>query len=116
MSYERQRPDGTVLRVDGSPIPGGGYVTTFQLFHGIFQAFGRSDVTLPVAQQCHHTLKYSGVVVDTEEMQAAKVRYSPGARCSFGNGGLTLFRSRGRDGDTEYTAAALHGMDADRMV
>jgi Na+/proline symporter/signal transduction histidine kinase/CheY-like chemotaxis protein len=30
MSYERQRPDGTVLRVDGSPIPGGGYVTTFQ--------------------------------------------------------------------------------------
>ncbi|MEX2475899.1 NahK/ErcS family hybrid sensor histidine kinase/response regulator [Marinobacter sp.] len=30
MSYERQRPDGTVLRVDGSPIPGGGYATTFQ--------------------------------------------------------------------------------------
>lgn len=30
MSYERQRPDGTVVRVDGSPIPGGGYVTTFQ--------------------------------------------------------------------------------------
>ena len=30
MSYERQRPDGTVLRIDGSPIPGGGYVTTFQ--------------------------------------------------------------------------------------
>ncbi|HLT14645.1 MAG TPA: PAS domain-containing hybrid sensor histidine kinase/response regulator, partial [Marinobacter sp.] len=30
MSYERQRPDGTVVRVDGSPIPGSGYVTTFQ--------------------------------------------------------------------------------------
>ncbi|MDY6815085.1 MAG: PAS domain-containing hybrid sensor histidine kinase/response regulator [Pseudomonadota bacterium] len=30
MSYERQRPDGTVLRIDGSPMPGGGYVTTFQ--------------------------------------------------------------------------------------
>jgi PAS domain S-box-containing protein len=30
MSYERQRPDGTVIRIDGSPIPGGGYVTTFQ--------------------------------------------------------------------------------------
>ncbi|MDO3721826.1 PAS domain-containing hybrid sensor histidine kinase/response regulator [Marinobacter sp. chi1] len=30
MSFERQRPDGTVLRIDGSPIPGGGYVTTFQ--------------------------------------------------------------------------------------
>jgi signal transduction histidine kinase len=30
MSYERQRPDGTVLRIDGNPIPGGGYVTTFQ--------------------------------------------------------------------------------------
>ncbi|OZB16812.1 MAG: histidine kinase, partial [Marinobacter sp. 34-60-7] len=30
MSYERQRPDGTVVRIDGSPIPGGGYVTTFQ--------------------------------------------------------------------------------------
>ncbi|MBB5322826.1 hybrid sensor histidine kinase/response regulator [Marinobacter oulmenensis] len=30
MSYERQRPDGTVVRVDGSPIPGGGYVTTYQ--------------------------------------------------------------------------------------
>src|SRR5690606_13890977 len=30
MSYERQRPAGTVVRVDGSPIPGGGYVTTFQ--------------------------------------------------------------------------------------
>lgn len=30
ISYERQRPDGTIIRVDGSPIPGGGYVTTFQ--------------------------------------------------------------------------------------
>ncbi|MEH6563683.1 MAG: PAS-domain containing protein, partial [Marinobacter sp.] len=30
ISYERQRPDGTVVRVDGSSIPGGGYVTTFQ--------------------------------------------------------------------------------------
>ncbi|WP_166265031.1 hybrid sensor histidine kinase/response regulator [Marinobacter caseinilyticus] len=30
MSYERHRPDGTVLKVEGSPIPGGGYVTTFQ--------------------------------------------------------------------------------------
>lgn len=30
MSYERYRPDGTVLKIDGSPIPGGGYVTTFQ--------------------------------------------------------------------------------------
>ena len=30
MSYERHRPDGTVLKIDGSPIPGGGYVTTFQ--------------------------------------------------------------------------------------
>lgn len=30
ISYERQRPDGTIVRVDGSPIPGGGYVTTFQ--------------------------------------------------------------------------------------
>lgn len=30
MSYERQRPDGTVVRIDGSPIPGGGYVTTYQ--------------------------------------------------------------------------------------
>lgn len=30
MSHERQRPDGTVIRIDGSPIPGGGYVTTFQ--------------------------------------------------------------------------------------
>ncbi len=30
MSYERTRPDGSVLRIDGSPIPGGGYVTTFQ--------------------------------------------------------------------------------------
>ncbi|ONF42457.1 histidine kinase [Marinobacter lutaoensis] len=30
MSYERQRPDGTVVRIDGSPMPGGGYVTTFQ--------------------------------------------------------------------------------------
>ncbi|WP_339806060.1 PAS domain-containing hybrid sensor histidine kinase/response regulator [uncultured Marinobacter sp.] len=30
MSYERHRPDGTVIKVEGSPIPGGGYVTTFQ--------------------------------------------------------------------------------------
>lgn len=30
MSYERHRPDGTVIKIDGSPIPGGGYVTTFQ--------------------------------------------------------------------------------------
>jgi signal transduction histidine kinase len=30
ISYERQRPDGTIVRIDGSPIPGGGYVTTFQ--------------------------------------------------------------------------------------
>lgn len=30
MSYERHRPDGTVLKIEGSPIPGGGYVTTFQ--------------------------------------------------------------------------------------
>ena len=30
MSYERHRPDGTVLQIEGSPIPGGGYVTTFQ--------------------------------------------------------------------------------------
>ncbi|SFR40706.1 Na+/proline symporter [Marinobacter daqiaonensis] len=30
MSYERHRPDGTVLKVEGSPIPGGGFVTTFQ--------------------------------------------------------------------------------------
>ncbi len=29
MSYERHRPDGTVLKVEGSPIPGGGFVTTF---------------------------------------------------------------------------------------
>jgi len=30
MAYERQRPDGTVLRIEGNPMPGGGYVTTFQ--------------------------------------------------------------------------------------
>lgn len=30
MSYERQRPDGTFIRIEGAPIPGGGYVTTFQ--------------------------------------------------------------------------------------
>lgn len=30
LSYERHRPDGMVLKVEGSPIPGGGYVTTFQ--------------------------------------------------------------------------------------
>ncbi|GGY64750.1 hybrid sensor histidine kinase/response regulator [Marinobacter zhanjiangensis] len=30
MSNERHRPDGTVLKIEGSPIPGGGYVTTFQ--------------------------------------------------------------------------------------
>ncbi|MDX1757641.1 MAG: PAS domain-containing hybrid sensor histidine kinase/response regulator [Marinobacter sp.] len=30
VSYERHRPDGTVIKIDGSPIPGGGYVTTFQ--------------------------------------------------------------------------------------
>jgi len=30
LSYERHRPDGTVLKIEGSPIPGGGYVTTFQ--------------------------------------------------------------------------------------
>jgi Na+/proline symporter/signal transduction histidine kinase/CheY-like chemotaxis protein len=35
MSYERHRPDGTVLKVDGSPIPGGGYVTTFQDITGM---------------------------------------------------------------------------------
>ena len=29
-AYERQRPDGTVVRIEGSPIPGGGYVTTYQ--------------------------------------------------------------------------------------
>lgn len=29
-SYERQRPDGTILLVQGNPVPGGGYVTTFQ--------------------------------------------------------------------------------------
>lgn len=27
---EQHRPDGTVLQIEGSPIPGGGYVTTFQ--------------------------------------------------------------------------------------
>ena len=27
--YERQRPDGSVLKTMGNPIPGGGYVTTF---------------------------------------------------------------------------------------
>lgn len=30
VSYERERPDGTVIKIEGSPIPGGGYVTTFQ--------------------------------------------------------------------------------------
>ncbi|OEY67837.1 PAS domain-containing hybrid sensor histidine kinase/response regulator [Marinobacter sp. X15-166B] len=30
MSYERHRPDGTVIKTEGSPIPGGGYVITFQ--------------------------------------------------------------------------------------
>jgi Na+/proline symporter/signal transduction histidine kinase len=30
MSYERQRPDGMVVRIDGNPMPGGGYVTTYQ--------------------------------------------------------------------------------------
>ncbi|MBS3802908.1 MAG: hybrid sensor histidine kinase/response regulator [Oleiphilaceae bacterium] len=35
MSYERQRPDGNVLKIDGSPIPGGGYVTTFQDITGM---------------------------------------------------------------------------------
>ncbi|MEH6357193.1 MAG: PAS-domain containing protein, partial [Marinobacter sp.] len=30
VSYERQRPDGTFIRIEGAPIPGGGYVTTFQ--------------------------------------------------------------------------------------
>ncbi|WP_097460244.1 hybrid sensor histidine kinase/response regulator [Mangrovitalea sediminis] len=29
-SYERQRSDGTILLVQGNPVPGGGYVTTFQ--------------------------------------------------------------------------------------
>lgn len=28
-SYERQNPDGRYLRIVGSPMPGGGYVTTF---------------------------------------------------------------------------------------
>ncbi|MEM6554698.1 MAG: PAS domain-containing hybrid sensor histidine kinase/response regulator [Pseudomonadota bacterium] len=28
-SYERQNPDGRYLRIIGSPMPGGGYVTTF---------------------------------------------------------------------------------------
>lgn len=28
-AYERQNPDGTWLRITGSPMPGGGYVTTF---------------------------------------------------------------------------------------
>ncbi|MFE8073076.1 PAS-domain containing protein [Marinobacteraceae bacterium S3BR75-40.1] len=28
--YERVRPDGTVILIQGNPIPGGGYVTTFQ--------------------------------------------------------------------------------------
>ncbi|WP_111496698.1 MULTISPECIES: PAS domain-containing hybrid sensor histidine kinase/response regulator [Marinobacter] len=27
---EQHRPDGTILQIEGSPIPGGGYVTTFQ--------------------------------------------------------------------------------------
>jgi signal transduction histidine kinase/CheY-like chemotaxis protein len=27
---EQHRPDGTILKIEGSPIPGGGYVTTFQ--------------------------------------------------------------------------------------
>jgi signal transduction histidine kinase len=30
LSYEHQRPDGTFIRIEGAPIPGGGYVTTFQ--------------------------------------------------------------------------------------
>ncbi|WP_018403446.1 hybrid sensor histidine kinase/response regulator [Marinobacter gelidimuriae] len=30
VSYERQRPDGAFIRIEGAPIPGGGYVTTFQ--------------------------------------------------------------------------------------
>ena len=30
VSYELQRPDGTFIRIEGAPIPGGGYVTTFQ--------------------------------------------------------------------------------------
>jgi Na+/proline symporter/signal transduction histidine kinase/CheY-like chemotaxis protein len=30
VSYEHQRPDGTFIRIEGAPIPGGGYVTTFQ--------------------------------------------------------------------------------------
>ncbi len=29
-AYERTRPDGTILQIQGSPVPGGGYVTTFQ--------------------------------------------------------------------------------------
>lgn len=28
-SFERQNPDGTWLRIQGSPMPGGGYLTTF---------------------------------------------------------------------------------------
>jgi signal transduction histidine kinase/Na+/proline symporter/CheY-like chemotaxis protein len=30
VSYEHHRPDGTFIRIEGAPIPGGGYVTTFQ--------------------------------------------------------------------------------------
>jgi len=35
MAYEKHRPDGSVIRIDGSPIPGGGYVTTFQDITGM---------------------------------------------------------------------------------
>lgn len=30
LTDEQHRPDGTILKIEGSPIPGGGYVTTFQ--------------------------------------------------------------------------------------
>lgn len=29
-AYERQKADGTVILIEGNPLPGGGYVTTFQ--------------------------------------------------------------------------------------
>jgi len=28
-SFQRTRPDGTVIQIDGSPLPGGGFVTTY---------------------------------------------------------------------------------------
>lgn len=90
--YERHRPDGTVLLVQGNPMPGGGFVTTF------------SDITerrkAEIALQEANTLLEERVRERTEELSEL-------------NKQLMLAKSRADQASqskTRFLAAASHDL------